>query len=175
MASKKAKQTPEEVMRILTKISETSQKTLDSISDIVWTVNPKNDLMEDLFMRMRLHTSEILETQSISYEFNADRETENIKMTMERRKNIYLIFKESVNNIAKYSKCTHVLINAELNNGNVELEITDNGIGFHEGDVADSGNGLKNMKLRASQIKGKISIESKPGEGTTIRLIFPYT
>jgi signal transduction histidine kinase len=175
MATKKREHSPEDVKRILTKISETSQKTLDSISDLVWTLDPENDLMQDLFMRMRIYTSEILETKEIMYEFNVSQETEFVKMTMDKRKNIYLIFKEAINNIVKYSKCTQVLINVKLINHSIEFEIADNGIGFTEGQTEHKGNGLKNMKQRASQLNGTITIKSKPGEGTNIKLLFQYT
>lgn len=175
MATKKPEHSPEDVKRIFTKISETSQKTLDSISDLVWTLDPENDLMQDLFMRMRLYASETLEAKEIMYEFNVAQETEFIKMTMDKRKNIYLIFKEALNNIIKYSKCTRVLINVKLVNHNMEFEITDNGIGFEEEHLEHKGNGLKNMKQRASQLNGTLTIESKPGEGTNIKLRFQYT
>jgi two-component sensor histidine kinase len=175
MATKKTEHSPEDVKRIFTKISETSQRTLDSISDLVWTLDPENDLMEDLFMRMRLYTSEILEAKEIMYEFNVAQETELVKMTMDKRKNIYLIFKEAINNIVKYSKCTKVLINVKLINHSMEFEIADNGIGFIEGHTEHKGNGLKNMKQRASQLNGTLTIKSKPCEGTNIKLQFQYT
>ena len=175
MATKKPEHSPEDVKRIFTKISETSQKTLDSISDLVWTLDPENDLMQDLFMRMRIYTSEILEAKEIMYEFNVAQETELVKMTMGKRKNIYLIFKEALNNIVKYSKCTQVLINVKLHNHTMEFEIADNGIGFIEGQGEHKGNGLKNMKQRALQLNGTITIKSKPGEGTKIKLQFQYT
>jgi two-component sensor histidine kinase len=175
MARKKPEHVPEEARRIFTKISETSQRTLDSISDLVWTMDPENDLAEDLFMRMRVYTSETLEAKEISYEFNVTEQTGRIKMDMEKRKNFYLIFKEAINNIAKYSKCTKVIIDVKPNNGNLELKITDNGVGFAEPQAEQTGHGLKNMKQRALQMNGRITITSKPGKGTSIELIFPYT
>lgn len=175
MATKKQEHGPEEVRRIFTKISETSQKTLDSISDLVWTLNPENDMMEDLFMRMRVYMSEILEAKEILYEFNVTEETGRIKITMDKRKNLYLIFKETINNIAKYSKCTKVLISIKLLDGNIAMEVADNGIGFIVEQAARTGNGLKNMQQRASQMGGTITIKSKPGEGTGLKLVFPYT
>jgi two-component system sensor histidine kinase UhpB len=109
------------------------------------------------------------------YEFNVTQETELVKMTMDKRKNIYLIFKEAINNIVKYSKSTQVLINVKRVDRTIEFEIADNGIGFTEGQGEHKGNGLKNMKQRASQLNGTITIKSKPGEGTKIRLLFQYT
>ncbi len=175
MASKKPEHAEGEARKIFTKISETSQKTLDSISDLVWTLNPENDLMEDMFMRMRLYISEILEAKEIPYEFNVSQETERIKMTMDKRKNLYLVFKEAINNIAKYAKCTKVTINVKRDHENLELEIIDNGIGFIVELVERNGNGLRNMRQRASQMNGTVTINSKPGEGTCLKLLFRYT
>lgn len=138
-------------------------------------LDPENDIMEDLFMRMRLYASEILEAKEISYEFNVAQATEWVKMTMDKRKNIYLIFKEAINNIVKYSECTKVLINVKLVNHTIEFEIADNGIGFNEEQNEHEGNGLKNMRQRASQLNGSITINSKPGEGTQIKLLFKTT
>ncbi|HTB32093.1 MAG TPA: two-component regulator propeller domain-containing protein [Bacteroidia bacterium] len=181
MATQKKGRSEEDSMKLFTKIHETSQKTLDSVSDMVWTFDPEFDLMDDLIARVRLYASEILESKEISYDFTAGNETGRIKMPMDTRKNFYLIFKEALNNLVKYSGCTHARISIKQINGNMELEISDNGIGFSQKDpsgkdeqVVRSGNGLKNMKQRAIYLHGNITIDTKPGEGTTVRLIFPY-
>ncbi|HTA26585.1 MAG TPA: two-component regulator propeller domain-containing protein [Bacteroidia bacterium] len=174
MATQKKGRSEADSLKLFTKIYETSQKTLDSVSDMVWTFDPEFDLMDDLIARIRLYASEILESREISYDFIANNDTGRIKMPMDTRKNFYLIFKEALNNLVKYSKCTHAIISIKQVGGNLEMEITDNGIGFKEGQIDGSGNGLKNMKQRAYYLHGNITIETKPGEGTTVRLVFPY-
>jgi signal transduction histidine kinase len=91
---------------------------------------------------------------------------------MDNRKNFYLIFKEAVNNVAKYAGCTDVWISMALKNKRVLLTIKDNGKGFDVAQV-NRGNGLLNMKNRAGTLKGDFKITSTPGEGTLIELSFP--
>jgi signal transduction histidine kinase len=166
---------PEETQFIFNKISESSHKTMESMKDIVWTVNPENDEIDSILTRVRVYCSEILEPKGIEYVFKANREVENIKLPMEQRRNFYLIFKEAINNIAKYSKCTGVTITILKPDGKIEMGITDNGIGFNPVNVTDKGNGLKNMNERAKSLNGVLRITSKVGEGTIISLSFPLT
>jgi signal transduction histidine kinase len=96
---------------------------------------------------------------------------------MEKRKNFYLIFKEATNNIIKYSNASSVIVDIGIRNRKLELLVKDNGIGFDTAKAMTgqrqslSGNGLRNMKMRAAEMKGEISIKSKPGEGTSIHLV----
>jgi signal transduction histidine kinase len=91
---------------------------------------------------------------------------------MQERKNFYLVFKEAINNIAKYAGCSDVWIEMTLKNKQVILSIRDNGKGF-DPEIARKGNGLINMRTRAEQLKGTLNIDTVPGEGTTIRFSFP--
>ena len=93
---------------------------------------------------------------------------------MQQRKNLYLIFKEAVNNAAKYADCSSVNVNVTKEDHHIRLHIADNGKGFILSDCS-YGNGLKNMQARAAEIHGKISIESEPGKGTNISLSMPIT
>ena len=91
---------------------------------------------------------------------------------MEARRDFFLIFKEALNNAAKYSRATEVWVNITMQNKQLSFLIKDNGIGF---DVAkaDNGNGLGNMQKRADGVNGKIRIRSVEGEGTEVKLVVP--
>src|SRR6185295_3731484 len=84
---------------LIGRIHESSQKMLDRMSDIIWSVNSSNDLTEHLLVRMRQHASDILEPKNVNYEFRLDEDIENLKLPMEKRREIFLIFKEAVNNL----------------------------------------------------------------------------
>ena len=165
---------PDDTQFILNKISDSSRKTMESMKDIVWTVNPENDTMDSLLTRMRIYASEMLESLDIEYTFAIGNEVESIKLAMEERRNFYLIFKEAINNIAKYSGCSDVKITINRLGEKVEMKISDNGIGFNIAN-ANKGNGLKNMEERANLMKGTFSIESTQGKGTSATLVFPLT
>jgi signal transduction histidine kinase len=175
MAGKNGPASLEETQLIFNKISESSHKTMESMKDIVWTVNPENDAVESLLTRMRIYCSEILESKGVEYDFKADKDVEDVKLAMEQRRNFYLIFKEAINNVAKYSKCGKVTIAIYKTEDKIGMKITDDGIGFDVAGAMNKGNGLKNMKERAKLMNGNFTIESTMRKGTSTTLVFPLT
>jgi ligand-binding sensor domain-containing protein len=165
-----------ELNEILGKIGTTSTDMISEMNDIVWAINPRNDSMEKMVQRMESFAKPLLAAKGIRFSFNYDPAILSTWLQMEKRKNFYLIFKETINNIIKYSKASNVSVDISIRNRKLELMVTDNGIGFALAEMADqrqslSGNGLRNMKMRAQEMKGTVEIQSKPGEGTVIRLI----
>jgi signal transduction histidine kinase len=139
------------------------------MADIVWTINPENDQFEKIILRMRSFAYELLGAKKIDFEFNADEEVAKMKLSMEVRKNLYLIFKEATNNLVKYSGANKATFNIKTEKDNLTMLISDNGRGFNQQQTTE-GNGLKNMKKRAGEIGGQLVIESWPGKGTEIQL-----
>ena len=154
----------------LLNISEISRKLVDSMSDIVWVVNPSRDSLHDLIIRLKDTYSELLNSLEISFKTKNLEKLEDVKLPMEVKQNLYLIFKEAINNSIKHSKCKHITLEANLRSDVLEISLADDGVGFDESTVS-KGNGLKNMINRADQIKGKIKVKSFVNTGTTIRFI----
>jgi len=144
------------------------------MNDIVWSINPKNDRMEMIIIRMRQYASEMLEAAHIPFTLEMEDDCKQIILPIEKRKDFYLIFKEAINNLAKYSNADKAIIELKYASHRLTLLITDNGKGFEVTDIS-RGNGLKNMKARADMLKGDIAIWSKPGEGTSVKLDIPAT
>jgi signal transduction histidine kinase len=164
--------TEDKTRESLIKINERSQRLLDNMSDIIWNINPGNDTIEEVMSRMREYATTILEAKNIDYTFDFPKEVIECKLSMEIKNNIYLIFKESVNNLSKYSNCTMVNLSIIFDEKNIHLKIEDNGRGFNEEEIKHRG-GLNNMKHRAEEIKGTIKIISVIGKGTIIELTLP--
>ncbi len=158
----------------LQKISTYSSRMMETMSDMVWSINPANDSVEQMLVKMKEFAAEILEPNNINYHFNLDEGMENIRLDVEKRKSIFLIFKEAINNIAKYSEATQVNITLSRMTNTLILMVNDNGKGF---DVASAtrGNGLKNMAARSSAINGTWKQNSELGKGTTISVEIPIT
>ena len=167
--SEMARQQSKEVMPMLDTISESSKKMLDAMADIVWTIHPENDELEKIILRMRSFAYELLMTKQMDFEFDADETLNNLKLSMEVRKNLYLIFKEATNNMVKYSQADYAHFSLSESNRQLTMEIKDNGKGFEMNSLS-TGNGLKNMKKRADEIGGKLRIESGINKGTRIQL-----
>ncbi|MBX7110132.1 MAG: hypothetical protein K1X61_15890 [Chitinophagales bacterium] len=156
----------------LEKINERSQRLLDSMSDIIWNINPGNDTMEEVMSRMREYATTILEAKNIDYVFDFPDEKSTMKLSMDVKNNLYLIFKEAVNNLSKYSACTKACVSLTFDEKNICLKITDNGKGFNQQEIIHRG-GLINMQHRAEEIKGILRIISESGKGTSIELMMP--
>ncbi|MBL7761277.1 MAG: hypothetical protein JNK08_11330 [Sediminibacterium sp.] len=158
----------------LNKISDNSQRMMEAMDDIVWSIKPANDNMQKTVARMREFATNVLEAKNIELEFRVTEAVYDVKLGMEARKDFFLIFKEAVNNAAKYSKCTKASITIYVENKRLYLSVSDNGIGFNP-DLADSGNGLGNIRKRADALHGNLQIISGQEEGTTVKLIIPVS
>jgi signal transduction histidine kinase len=150
-------------------IGERARQVMEAMSDIVWSVNPANDTMENVLRRMKEFASEILEAQDISLHFESDEATKNLTLQSEQRKDFYLLFKEAVNNAAKYSGARDVWVTVRTEEKGLMLEVRDNGRGFDMAEVK-RGNGLWNMERRAEQLGGIFWLESAEGRGTSVRV-----
>lgn len=168
--SEVAKQKSPTVVNELEQIGDASRKIIEVMSDIVWTINPKNDTFENIILRMSTLAYNLLKAKNIEHTFRADESLNETKLSLESRRNFYLIFKEALNNLVKYSNATRASIILANENGLIKLAVRDNGVGF---DVAQTskGNGLLNMKTRAEEMNAQLKIESEKGSGTNVELI----
>lgn len=158
----------------LHRIAESASHMMESMSDIVWSINPENDTLEKMIIKMKEFAAEILEPKNICYNFVIGEELGKTRLSVETRKNLYLIFKESINNAAKYSEGSAVEISICLQHHKLHLSVRDNGKGFESAKVR-YGNGLINMAERARNLQGKFTHQSLPGQGTEISAELPVT
>ncbi len=156
---------------MLEKIGSSSRHMIESVNDMVWIINPQNDSFENIIKRMRTFASEILAAKDIAFHFNFDKSLIQSKLKMDLRRNFYLIFKEAVNNIAKYSSATNAFVKILNRENNLKMTIRDDGNGF-EINTVKAGNGLLNMQHRAEVMKARFNLESIAGKGTIIELEF---
>ncbi|MBK7635760.1 MAG: hypothetical protein IPJ13_16875 [Saprospiraceae bacterium] len=132
---------------ILENIGQTSRDLISNLNDIVWAVNPKNDQFDNIVLRMRLFAADLLMSKNINIDFDVDDKVSDMTLGIEKRKHFFLIFKEAVNNVYKYADCSELHIHIHNCNGNICMDITDNGKGFDIKNVTP-GTGLHSMKER---------------------------
>jgi two-component system, NarL family, sensor histidine kinase UhpB len=154
---------------ILNKVSTNAKETMERMSDIVWMIKPGETEAGSLKQRMEGFAFEICSSKNIAAHIQLN-ELEKMKLNMEQRKNIYLIFKEAVNNAVKYSETETLEVIATLQNNKLVLQIKDFGKGF-EDQLIKKGNGLENMQRRAKELPGTLTIKTNNDKGTTIELI----
>jgi two-component system sensor histidine kinase UhpB len=157
-----------------TKIAEQSSRMMESMSDIVWSISPGNDSLDHVVMKMKEFAAEILEPKNITYKFSGDDSLKDTTLSPDRRKNLFLIFKEAVNNAAKYSGATDLEIRFVRQGNTLSLSVSDNGHGF-EPETVKAGNGLKNMKERARALSARFDFATGLRKGTRVALELPIT
>ena len=155
------------VKKDLQKISETARQLVDSMSDIVWVVNPQRDSLHDLIVKLKDSYNEFFSSIGISFQVNNVEKSDDIKLPMDYKQNLLLMFKEAINNAIKYSGCKKLKLEAFFRNDVIEIILKDDGAGFKLNEVK-FGNGIRNMENRAKKIKGKLSWKSEIGVGTTV-------
>jgi len=155
------------------RIKDQSSRMMENISDIVWSINPNNDTMKQVIIRMREFASEIIEPANMHYTFTEE-VSEDLILDAAKRKNIFLIVKEAINNAVKYSEASQLTIALHQKNQILTIQINDNGKGFDEATIR-SGNGLRNLRERTHEINGTITIASNPGSGTAIEFSIGLT
>jgi PAS domain S-box-containing protein len=155
-------------------IASASRELVDSMSDIVWAINPQKDHLSDLTRRMLTFASDTFIARNIAFDFRAPDEAHDIRLGASLRREVFLIFKESVNNLAKHSGCTEADIEFQINADALTLVTRDNGAGFDLAERRD-GHGLQSMRERAEALGGSFQIVSEPGLGTAVTLSVPLS
>lgn len=154
-------------------ISERTQRLMRNMSDIVWSVDPERDTLEELLARMREFGAAVLEPKGIDLRFEAHGDLEGT-LPPALKSNLYLIYKEAVNNAAKHAHATEVAVSFIHADNRLRMTITDNGKAMAAGDGEGSpggGNGLRNMSMRALEMKADLKIEGPSPQGTRIDLV----
>ena len=158
----------DEINNQLSDIRNAAKCSAESIRDIVWFLNPTSDLLSKLLTRMK-ETANLL-LRNVDYNIDTIGVDSDRKINPDIKRNVYLIFKEALNNISKHSRASNVKIQINYENQKLNILIADNGIGFDLNSVIE-GNGLRNLNNRAEQIGAELNIISSRGKGTTITFI----
>lgn len=166
-----------EARQRLEKISQTSRSLLDSMNDIVWSIKPENDALEQTILRMEDYAVEMLEENGIDLHVEIPNNLKTLKLPMAVRRNLFLIFKEAIGNVLKHAEATEVdVVLSSASSGrrlpDLLLQIKDNGKGFVPA-MQKRGNGLGNMERRVHHLRGEITITSAEKRGTTIEVRVP--
>lgn len=153
-------------------IADLSRNLMEKMSDVVWSVDPQNDDPKKLTERIQTYCTEMAELHHLMVEFTADGVFERQSIDPQRSRAALLIVKESLANILKHAKATRVSLNVQILPKQWSITIADDGAGFQEADLPRI-NGIYNMRARAEACGGTVSVTSRPGEGTTVRLDIP--
>jgi signal transduction histidine kinase/sugar lactone lactonase YvrE len=161
-------------------VAETARGLMEAMGDVVWSIDPHRDDLNNLILRIRQFASDTLEAQGIAWDFQVPPQPERLKLTPEQRRQIYLIVKEAINNVMRHAEATSVRLTLSATHHQLLMEIRDNGRGFaapasDSPEGACSGYGLGNMRKRAAKLRGSLQVESRPAQGTCLVLKIPLS
>ncbi|NND71123.1 MAG: hypothetical protein HKN43_06060 [Rhodothermales bacterium] len=157
-----------ETQSFLGRIADKSRDILDSVGEIIWAINPQNDSGQRFIPYLREYASAYCEAMRLKATLEFPLPNESIRATAEVRRNVFLILKESLTNIAKHAEASNVSISAVLTSSELVMQIKDDGRGFNGEE--SSGNGLTNMRARAAELGGVLNVKSVAERGTSITL-----
>lgn len=157
----------------LEKIKNTSQELVGNMSELIWAMKAENDNLPDMLGYLRQYAFEYLGGNRIDVGFDMPEGVADRTILGEKRRNVFLIYKEALHNIVKHAKARNVSVGVGVDT-HLRLTITDDGQGFDpETGEAKTGNGLRNMEVRAKRLNGTMHIRSSPGGGTVLDFRFP--
>jgi signal transduction histidine kinase len=162
----------EESRNPLSSIADIARESVASMSDIVWAIDPERDTFRDLTRKMRQHADEVFTLRDINLKFDVPHADPELKLGVNVRRDLLLIFKEAVNNAARHSQCSNVQIDFRAEGSFLSLVVSDDGVGFNP-DLDNEGHGLKNMRQRAEKLGGPLRVQTEQGKGTTVKAMIP--
>jgi ligand-binding sensor domain-containing protein/signal transduction histidine kinase len=158
----------------MARIGNLAREMTDSMNDIVWSIRSGDESLESLTRRMREFLEEFIQPAGIDFSWNVSAPPSGLKLTLNSRRQIFLIYKECMHNVLKHSGCRNVFVTFEVRDGEVVLAVDDDGTGFDPNHPPGSrGNGLSNMRLRAQSLGGSVEFGNRPGGGCRIAARLP--
>lgn len=161
---------PEKLRPYVQKISDTAHATVDSISEIIWAINPQNNTLDNLAAYLRKCAADCFEMTPVQYRLDFPETVPGHPITAEFRRHIFMAVKEAIHNVVKHAKATVMEMKLIANDHTLEIVVKDNGRGFSPATLSGNGNGLPNMHKRMAEIGGRLEIESQASLGTAIRI-----
>lgn len=154
-------------------IDKEIQASTEALDEIVWNIKMTDESLEDIVAKMRRYAGEAMESQEIEYTIETRVSLEGRKMSMQKRRELFLIFKELINNIRKHAEADKAEIEIAIKEGQFYLRVSDNGKGFDTSKENDRF-GLRNIKSRILKWNGCLQIKSVAGKGTSIKIWLPF-
>jgi signal transduction histidine kinase/ligand-binding sensor domain-containing protein len=160
----------------LERVAALARELVDSMSDIVWSIRSEPHGTDSLIRRMREFALDLLVSQKIDFELRVPHPENDVQLSLEMRRHLFLMFRECIHNAARHSNCTAVVAALKVENRELVLTVEDNGDGLKSdkkpsGDVG--GTGIPGMRRRAEALGGSLQVNSTPGKGCTVAIRLP--
>ena len=157
----------------LDQLSDSARTLVTGLDEIVWAINPKYDSVASLASYFALFAQRLLNLAGIACRFDTAESTPDYPLDSRLRHGIFLAFKEALNNVVRHSRATEVLLTITIARDQLMITITDNGRGFTCSPGAPGSDGLTGMRQRMDKLGGQCVINSRLGQGATVKLSLP--
>jgi signal transduction histidine kinase len=174
VARGQGEQSASTLARSLDAIAASSRELVAAMSDIVWAINPAKDHLADLTQRMRRLAADAFTASNTAFTLDLPSSEPEVALGANVRREVFLIFKESVTNIVKHASCSQAAATLAVEGGVLRLEVRDDGRGFDPATPTD-GHGLSSLRNRSAALGGSLTFVSSPGRGTAVRLEVPIS
>jgi signal transduction histidine kinase/sugar lactone lactonase YvrE len=168
----------EQSRRRFMEIADSARGLVDALGDVVWSVDPRRDDLASVCRRIREYADDLFPESGVRWRYAASGDLESVKLDPETRRNLFLLLKEAVTNVARHAGAGSVSLNIELTGRELRAELHDDGCGFEPDtpgtpEQSDRHHGLDSMRARAGRLGARLTVESSPGIGTTVRVQLP--
>jgi len=166
----RARETRTDSNQVSKAILHTARDTIQTLDEIVWAVNPKNDTLKEMADYFVFFAEDFLRPSGLACNLNVPLNLPDIPVTAEVRHNLFMITKESLNNAVKHAGASEVRFSLNYAADKLDLEIADTGKGFGCKASPKAGDGLENIRRRVKAMGGELEIKSGAGQGTSVRI-----
>ncbi len=161
----------QEVDRWFRLIPATARKTIQSLDEIVWAINPRHDLVESLANYLSQFAAEHLMLAGVRCVLDVPTVLPEIHVSAEVRHNLVLAAREAINNVSTHAAATEAHVSLTLDDTALIITVADNGRGFDPANLGNDGNGLSNMRRRLEDVGGRLELDAAAGKGATVRFM----
>ena len=172
--SQKESGSPAEMGQRLLQCSNLVRQVVKSVDEIIWAINPRNDTLRYLVDYISQFAVEFLHAARLRCRVDLPDDYPERQVSPEVRHNLFLIVKESLNNIAQHAQASEVWLRVKVGADEMIVTVEDNGRGFEQVPDNSRSDGLRNMRQRMEEIGGRLDLDSEPGSGTRISLVYPW-
>lgn len=172
VASREVSANPELTAERLSTIAVASRELVRSMGDVVWSIDPERDRIDELVRRMRRFASDMFAASDVAFVFRAPEHEAGTFVDGSIRRQLLLVFKEAVTNVVRHAHASNADVDLRHDGGTFVLTVRDDGAGF-DAENPNEGNGLDSMRRRAERIGGSFHVESRAGGGTVVRVRIP--
>jgi ligand-binding sensor domain-containing protein/two-component sensor histidine kinase len=164
-------------VRRLAEIAESARALVDALSDVVWSVDPRKDDVASVLRRIREYADDLLLGSTVRWTYSMSSNLEPVRLDPEARRDLFLLLKEAVTNVARHARARSVSLRVEGTNPELRIQLCDDGRGFDPNAISGEHqlerHGLASMRTRAHRLGARLTIESSPGNGTTLSVHLP--